>query len=91
MLSVTRDIILSADEINAVLSQAGVESDHIMILLKALGICLVTEFTCDTVTEAGMLSLSSNISFAGKITALMTALPLFRELLKLISDMVAAS
>ena len=91
LLSAVRDIALSADEISSVLGAAGISSQYIMILLKALGICFVTEFTCDTVSEAGMTSLSSNISFVGKLSVLMTAAPLYGELLSLITDMVKPS
>lgn len=91
LLTVIREMVLTADEIQSILTEGGISSDHIMILLKALGICYITEFTCDTVTEAGMLSLCTNISFAGKITVLFTALPLFREILSVVSSMVSPS
>ena len=88
LLSVTRSLILTADEINLILSEGGVDPEYIMILLKALGICFITEFACDTVTEAGMLSLSSCLSFAGKILVFATALPMLRDVLSIISGLV---
>ena len=91
LMSVTRELILSADEIAAVMDNASLSADRVMILLKALGICLVTEFTCDTVTEAGMLSLSSNVSFAGKVMVLFTAMPLFRDILTMLTELVGES
>lgn len=66
------------------LADGGIDVSDFTILLKVLGICFVTEFTCDCVTEAGLLSLSTNISFAGKILVLMTALPLFQHILDVI-------
>ena len=91
LLAVAENIILTADEIRSALISSGISSEYIMIMLKALGICFVTEFTCDTVSEAGMLSLSTNISFAGKLLTLAAALPLFRDLISLISSMVSAT
>ena len=90
LLGVTREIVLSAEEVSAILTAGGIGSDNIMILLKALGISFVTEFTCDTVTEAGMISLSSNLSLAGKVLILVTALPLLRDILGIISGLVSA-
>jgi stage III sporulation protein AD len=91
LLTFIRQIVLTADDIRAILEAGGISSENIMILLKTLGVCFVTEFTCDTVTEAGMLSLSTNLSFAGKLTVLFTALPLFRELIGLVSSLVNGS
>ena len=70
--------------VRAVLADGGIDPADVTILLKVMGICFVTEFTCDCVTEAGLLSLSTNISFAGKILVLMTALPLFQNILNVI-------
>ena len=91
LLTVIREMVLTADEIQSILTAGGVSADYIMILLKALGICYITEFTCDTVTEAGLLSLSTNIAFVGKILVLFTALPLFRDILSVVSSLVSAA
>lgn len=90
LLTVIREMVLTADEVEQILSAGGISRDYIMILLKALGICYLTEFTCDTVTEAGLLSLSTNISFAGKALVLFTALPLFRDVLSTVLSLVNA-
>ena len=73
--------------VRSVLAQGGIDTADINILLKVMGICFVTEFTCDTVTEAGLLSLSTNISFAGKILVLLTALPLFQSILDVVASL----
>lgn len=91
LLTVIREMILTGDEIRSILQAGGITEEEIMILLKALGICYITEFTCDTVTEAGLLSLSTNLSFVGKILVLVTALPLFREILSTVASLVSAS
>ena len=91
LLAVADNILLTADEIEALLTSSGISSDYIMITLKVLGICFITEFTCDTVTEAGMLSLSTNISFVGKLLTLVTSLPVFRDLISSVSSLAAAS
>lgn len=91
LLTVIREMVLTADEVQAILTSGGISGEYIMILLKTVGICYLTEFTCDTVTEAGLLSLSTNISFVGKITVLVTALPLFRDILGTVSELVSPS
>ncbi len=91
ILSVVKNLVLTTQSISTLLQESGISADYIVILFKVLGICFLTEFTCDTVTEAGMLSLATNISFAGKVTVLITALPLFRDLLTSITTMVQPS
>lgn len=91
ILSVLKNILLTTGTISSLLQAGGISADYIVILFKVLGICFLTEFTCDTVTEAGMLSLATNISFAGKVTVLMAAMPLFRDVITSITSMVSPS
>lgn len=58
-----------------------INSEYITILLKCTGICFITEFCCDLCRETGYSSLSTQISLAGKIIALVMAIPLFKEVL----------
>lgn len=88
ILSVVKNLVLTTQSISGLLQSSGINTDYIVILFKVLGICFLTEFTCDTVTEAGMLSLATNISFAGKVTVLIAALPLFNDMIKAIATMV---
>lgn len=88
ILSVVKNLVLTTQSISGLLQSSGINVDYIVILFKVLGICFLTEFTCDTVTEAGMLSLATNISFAGKVTVLIAALPLFNDMIKAIATMV---
>ena len=86
ILSILKNIPDLLSGVQALLSDSDIDTQSIAILLKVVGICFVTEFTCDCVTEAGMLSLSTNISFAGKILVLLTALPLFQNILTIITS-----
>lgn len=87
ILCILQQVPQTFSGIRAVLADGGVDTADINILLKVMGICFVTEFTCDTVTEAGLLSLSTNISFAGKILVLITALPLFEHIIDVVSTL----
>ena len=85
ILSLLKNLPGTLSGIQSVLSDGGIDTADIAILLKVMGICFVTEFTCDCVTEAGLLSLSTNISFAGKILVLLTSLPLFQNIISVIT------
>jgi stage III sporulation protein AD len=86
ILSILKNVPDLLSGVQAILSDSDLDTQSIAILLKVVGICFVTEFTCDCVTEAGLLSLSTNISFAGKILVLFTALPLFQNILTIITS-----
>lgn len=87
MLSLLRDIPDIITGVNTLLGSAGIDGGDIILLFKIVGICFVTEFTCDCVSEAGLLSLSTNISFAGKILVLVTSLPMFERVISVIQEL----
>ena len=87
ILSLLKNLPDMLSGIQNILADGGIETGDIAILLKVMGICFVTEFTCDCVTEAGLLSLSTNISFAGKILVLLTSLPLFQHIINVITTL----
>ena len=87
ILSILKNVPDLLSGVQAILSDSGIDTQSVAVLLKVVGICFVTEFTCDCVTEAGLLSLSTNISFAGKILVLFTALPLFQNILTIITSL----
>ena len=89
LLSVIRETVSAFSSVSSLLYNSNINPEYIVILLKTLGICFLTEFSCDAVTEAGMLSLSSNILLSGKILVLITALPLFTELFTTVTALLS--
>lgn len=87
LLCVIDYILSSIDTVSTILAQANISAENIIILLKAMGICFLTEFTCDCVKEAGLDSLSSNIALAGKVLVLVTALPMFTQILSVVTSL----
>ena len=61
--------------INQIIAASGVNSGYVIILLKVIGICLVTELAVNTCKDAGSQSLAGNVSLAGKIMITVTSLP----------------
>lgn len=87
LLSVIEYVVSSIDEVSTILSQAGISTQYVIILFKVIGICFLTEFTCDCTKEAGLDALSGNIALAGKILVLVTALPMFMEILSVVTKL----
>ncbi|MGN1051460.1 MAG: SpoIIIAC/SpoIIIAD family protein [Acutalibacteraceae bacterium] len=69
------------DEVNAIFQSCDINTTYLSVLLKAFGICFLTEFTCDICKDAGETSLSGSVSLAGKVAVLIVSIPLFKEIL----------
>ena len=87
LLSLSRYLLESIDSIRAILSSANINSNYIVILLKVIGICFITEFTCDCTKEAGLDSLTGNLALAGKILVLITSMPMFFDILSMVTKL----
>lgn len=69
------------EAVQKLLSSTSVSAAHIGILLRAVGICFLTEFACDCCIDAGQRALANNVAVAGKVMVLLTAVPLYEEVL----------
>lgn len=68
------------EQIQSLLSLSGISADYVAVLLKALGICLLVQFSADACRDAGENALASKVEFAGKISILLLALPFFEQI-----------
>lgn len=66
-------------ELTDLLDAGGVSREYVSILFRALGLCLLTQLAADACRDAGEQGLASKTEFAGKLSLLTLALPLFRK------------
>jgi stage III sporulation protein AD len=52
------------------------------ILLRSLGICLITQIACDTCRDVGEGAIAARLELAGKAAMLLLAAPMFVQLLE---------
>ena len=69
------------DSVHRIVAASQINSAYIAVLLKVIGICLLTEFTANTCRDAGSSALASNITLAGKLMAAVCAIPLYTDIL----------
>jgi stage III sporulation protein AD len=67
---------------------AGISPAVLSIILKTVGISIVTKLSSDICRDAGQASLSSGVEFAGAVTAIYVALPLFRAVINMINSLI---
>ncbi|MCI8609130.1 MAG: stage III sporulation protein AD [Firmicutes bacterium] len=58
------------------------------IILKALGIAYITEFTAAICQDAGEKSIAGKVELAGKIAIFFVAMPIFTSLLELLNSLI---
>ncbi len=51
------------------------------ILLKALGVCFITQLASDACKDAGEGAIASKVELAGKVVILLLAMPLFEQII----------
>ena len=85
LLSQARQII---GTVNSIVAASQINTGYIAILLKVVGICLLTEFAVNTCRDAGCQSLAGNVSLAGKLLVTVTALPLYTDILNTVIGLV---
>lgn len=65
------------------LERGGVDDATVTLLIKALGICFLTQLTADVCRDAGENALATHTEFVGKAALLLLILPLFVQILDL--------
>lgn len=69
------------DTVRALLEDNPVGGEYADVLLKGVGICLLTQAAADTCRDAGESALAGKAELVGKTTLLLLALPLFEQVL----------
>lgn len=82
------EITPAMQKIKNLISTSKISYEHAKILFKTLGICFLVQFASDSCNDAGESSLASKIEFAGKILILTMALPLFEQVIKIVSELL---
>lgn len=74
--------------IKELFNATGLPVEYVLILFKAIGICLLTEIASDTCRDAGETALATKTEIAGKVLVLTAALPLFDEIISTALDLI---
>ncbi len=70
------------------LTMTSLPTEGFGVVLKAAGVCLLTQITADTCRDAGETALAAKAELAGRVLMLMLAVPLFEELLTLVTTLI---
>jgi stage III sporulation protein AD len=76
------------DELRGLLSSSALPGEYMTILVKALGICFLTQIAADACKDAGETAIAAKVELAGKISVLAVSLPLFREVMVVVGRLI---
>ena len=73
--------------INEIFSLSDVNEKYIKILIKGAGICYISNLGSSICKECGQEAISKQIETVARVTVVVMAIPVFTELLKIVSDL----
>lgn len=82
MIAVIRYVAPALQSIQMLLEKTA-SAAYVGVLLRALGVCFLTQLTADTCRDAGEGALASKAELVGKIVLLVLALPMFSDIVEL--------
>lgn len=67
------------ESIRTIFERSDSDGDYLKILFKATGICYISQFAADICKDSGENLLASQAEFAGRVGLMVTAIPLFEQ------------
>ena len=77
------------ETINSLLSTVNTNAEYVKAVLKALGICYLTQLASDSCKDAGQTAIAGKIELAGKVGVVLVALPMFESLVDIVVQLMS--
>ena len=82
-LSLSGKLLDVTDSVDSMMTLAGLDEENVSLLMKALGICVVTQFAADICYDNSCSSLAAAVELAGRIGALSLAMPMIKTVARM--------
>lgn len=82
LLSVAGRFFEASETVDRMMRLAGLEKENVSILMRALGICVVTQFAADICYDNSSSALAAAVELAGRVGAITLALPMLQAVAK---------
>ncbi len=83
LVTLTDTLLDVSGSVNSMMELAGIEKENVSILIKALGICVVTQFAADICYDNSSSSLAAAVELAGRVGAIALAMPMIKMVAQL--------
>lgn len=91
LLSLLSQISGIISTVNSIVAMSDMNIEYIKILLKVIGVSLLTEFAVSVCKESGQQGIASNVLLSGKIMITAISLPLYSEILNTVMSITGAT
>lgn len=75
-------------ELKKIAESSGISPQYFKIMLKALGICYITQFASEMCADFGQTSLGSKIELGGKLSLAAISLPLIVSIIDTVTSII---
>ena len=83
LVAITDSLLDATGALEDMLVLSGLEKKNVSLLIKALGICIVTQFASDICRENSASSIATAVELAGRLGMLMLALPMIETVARI--------
>lgn len=83
LVSVAEKFIGVSSTVDSMMELAGLEKENVSILIRCLGICVVTQLAADICYDNSSSSIAVAVELAGRVGAITLALPMLQAVAKL--------
>jgi stage III sporulation protein AD len=88
LIAVAERFIEASQTVNTMLELAGIEEKNVSILMRSLGICVITQFAADICYDNSSSSTAAAIELAGRVGTIILALPMLQTVAKIALGMM---
>lgn len=82
-ISLSGNLLDVTGSVDSMMTLAGLDKENVSLLMKALGICVVTQFAADICYDNSCSSLAAAVELAGRIGALSLAMPMIKTVARM--------
>ncbi len=71
------------DSLDSMMELSGLEKENVSLLVKSMGICVVTQFAADICHDNSSSTLGSAVEIAGRVGAITLAMPMIKSVVRI--------
>lgn len=83
LITVSGKLVEVTNGVGEMTALAGLQGENVSVLVKSLGICIVTRFAADICYDNSCSSVGSAVELAGRVGALILAMPMLKSVAEL--------
>ena len=83
-----RELIPLIGTLRRMLALGGLSDTALSVVLRAAGVCFLSQWAADTCRDAGQTALAAKAELTGRVLLLLLTVPLFEQVLALVTEVV---